>query len=168
MMVIDREDRMRTSIFRESILLSLIALLVSGCQFDPYTERYTSVRPESADLAGAYRLTRESEVLIRERRGSPVPSSRITIRPNGAITFRDVPDLMTDFFADSSGALLSGAGTWRIERRQSQWWALYVDLPEQRLWTEVLLIGDKSPYILHFTIGDPDAGDALQFERIAR
>ena len=30
---------------------------------------------------------------------------------------------------------------------------------------ELMLYGKKSPYKLHITIGDPDSGDAVQFER---
>jgi len=28
-----------------------------------------------------------------------------------------------------------------------------------------MLYGKKSPYKLHITIGDPDSGDAVQFEK---
>ena len=30
---------------------------------------------------------------------------------------------------------------------------------------ELMLYGSKPPYKLHITIGDPDAGDAMQFEK---
>jgi hypothetical protein len=31
---------------------------------------------------------------------------------------------------------------------------------------ELMLYGKKPPFKLHITIGDPDSGDALQFEKV--
>jgi hypothetical protein len=35
-----------------------------------------------------------------------------------------------------------------------------------QLRTSILLVGDKSPYFLHLTVGDFDAGDAMLFDKV--
>jgi hypothetical protein len=41
-----------------------------------------------------------------------------------------------------------------------------VDGCEPTYYGQLMLYGKQSPYKLHITIGDPDSGDAMQFEKI--
>jgi hypothetical protein len=95
---------------------------------------------------------------------------------DGTIVFTNVPDWWNTAFGESGGQFDSASGTWKLALKQNQWWALRVTFPPESplasngkravtFTTTVSLIGEKPPYTLHLTIGDPDEGNAMQFVR---
>ncbi len=94
-----------------------------------------------------------------------------------------------------AGKFDNGEGKWDIEKKQD-WWVVGLEFNNAlgitsikdwevvvknldgtvtvesgragKFWTSIDLIGEQAPYILHLTVGDPDSGRALQYERIER
>ena len=65
----------------------------------------------------------------------------------------------------------SGSGSWKLGRNDD-FWEIQVWNPKRlaggcREAPELMLYGKYPPYKIHITLGDPDSGDAVQFEKIA-
>jgi hypothetical protein len=67
---------------------------------------------------------------------------------------------------------LNGSGSWRISKNDSFTKIIAVITNNDpsspcdgEFGYELMLYGQKPPYKLHITIGDPDSGDAIQFEK---
>ena len=148
-----------------------------GCQYDPWADRFLKNRPAETDLVGTYRV--DADTLAR-RISIPWSKKTISISRDAEITlyadhkaqFLHVPEL--DVFTRQE-CVISGTGLWQLGRNDH-----YVDVAVQIQRTdyhqsvdgcqpthngELMLYGSKPPYKLHITIGDPDAGDAMQFEK---
>ncbi len=155
------------------LLVPAVLLLVSGCQYDPHAHLYTTKKPQTADVVGRYTLT--SQTVTRDElaalQGRPCA---IDLRADGTFTATNVPPREidspgTNFF----DTLLTGSGTWRIDgvgsvddgvRPLKTHWGVYLDSPTNKM-QPVGLTGQKRPYGLIFTLGDPDTGAAMILER---
>jgi hypothetical protein len=153
--------------------LLILTLLVQGCQYDPHARLYTTEEPQTTNVLGRYTLT--SQTLTRDGltglRGKPCT---IELRADGTFVATNVPPWQpgfppTNFF----DRLVSGSGTWRIDSVGSvddgrkplkTHWGVYLDSPITKI-EPVGLTGQKPPYGLIFTLGDPDSGDAMILER---
>lgn len=157
---------------RRAVFLSLVAAC-SGCQFDPHADLYTTVRPQPADVVGTYRLTRQTVTPdgLAALKGRPCV---VELRDDGTFVAGNVPlatvaGATPDFFS----RLVSTSGTWRVDgigavasSRQSSetHWGVVFDAGPTRMMSAGLT-GQKPPYGLIFTLGDPDSGDALILEK---
>ena len=106
--------------------------------------------------------------------GSPLkinPSARIILSANHRAEFLYVPQGLDGLLCS-----VTGRGTWRLgtNDRYITVWTEIADVEGSdrckdrftaRFTEELNLYGKKPPYKLHLTIGDPDSGDAVQFER---
>lgn len=89
----------------------------------------------------------------------------LELRRDGTFVATNVPPAQTGLpphnFMD---ALVSGSGTWRIDRMGSvddkTRWGVCLDTPTARF-EAVGLSGAKPPYGLIYTMGDPDSDDVL-------
>lgn len=151
----------------------LMLVLLLGCQYDPHAHLYTTEKPQTADVAGRYAL--ENQTVTRDGiaalQGQPCV---IELRTDGRFTATNVPPWElgspgTNFFS----TLLSGSGTWRIDsvgsvddggRPLKTHWGVYLDSDTTKI-MPAGLTGQTPPYGLIFTLGDPDSGDALTFQR---
>jgi len=98
----------------------------------------------------------------------------IDLRADGSFTATNVPPWELDspgmnFFS----ALVSGSGKWRIDsvgsiddgsRPLKTHWGVYLDSDTAKM-MPAGLTGQKPPYGLIFTLGDPDSGDAMIFQK---
>jgi hypothetical protein len=100
------------------------------------------------------------------------PAAHISLSSDHKAEFFQVPEAIRDDLTCS----FTGRGTWRFGKNDSYivvWANISDEEPNERCKSqftesfaqEVALYGDKPPYKLHVTIGDPDSGDAIQFER---
>jgi hypothetical protein len=100
--------------------------------------------------------------------------SSITLLGDGTIIITNIPDWWLTF-GEPQGGFDSGRGTWSIQKHQ-EWWALSVGFTDTTqfasltnkpggLGTEMMLVGEKSPYKIHLIVGDPDAGRGMEFEK---
>jgi hypothetical protein len=159
-------------IMRISLLFALM-LLGQGCQYDPQAHLYTTAKPQIPDVVGRYILM--SQTITRD--GLAAFQGRacvVDLRTDGTFTATNVPPWemgapATNFFS----TLLTGSGTWRIDsvggvddgsRPIKTCWGIYLDSQTGKM-MPVGLTGQKPPYGLIFTMGDPDSGDAMILER---
>ena len=156
----------------------LLALVLSGCQCDPHTREYpaakTTPQPRVQDLAGTYLPTPETRDFIKNQGHYPSAKTFILLSRNGTFRFSNVPDCWHTESGDSRGLFDSGSGRWNVEKSQ-EWWDVGLDFTNTAgfhseqlpngLATFIQLSGQKPPYRLHLTVGDPDGGKALDFER---
>ena len=79
-----------------------------------------------------------------------------------------VIDLPTspDVGGASSKGLLSGSGTWRLDKDENGFsiWVINLDFMNHHRET-VHLRRQTPPYVMHIFIGDPDSGGAVLLER---
>jgi len=99
------------------------------------------------------------------------PSARITLSADHIAEFLNVPNEI-----EGIQCSVTGHGTWRLGKNGS-FIVVRVQIADKEssercrqtftadYGVELNLYGEKPPYRLHKTIGDPDSGDALQFEK---
>lgn len=149
------------------VLILVICLGLAGCQFDPYSLSYTQVEPHLPDLVGQYHTNAATKKLILEEGKYPSAEATISLHGDGTFTMTNIPDWW--WKGKTFGSLNSEKGTWKIIRHQ-KWWAIFIRIDSSSDFprgfnTDWSLVGNKPPYKIHLTIGDPDSGDAMQFER---
>lgn len=153
--------------------LAALLLLISGCQYDPYVEVYTTTKPEKADVAGRYMLTQQTI----QPGGLSVfkeDSSVIELRDDGTFTATNLPAQDSEpgdekFFSK----LVSGSGTWQIDvvgsianggRPPKQQFGVQFE-SENANFKQVGFSGSAPPFGLIITLGDPDGGHVMIYER---
>ncbi|MGB7848654.1 MAG: hypothetical protein WBL63_23780 [Candidatus Acidiferrum sp.] len=97
--------------------------------------------------------------------------ARIELSADRKAQFSQVSEI--DEFAKKT-CVINGIGSWRLNRNdeyavidvqiQREDYRRLADGCELTYHGQLMLYGKKPPYKLHITIGDPDSGDALQFE----
>jgi hypothetical protein len=148
-----------------------------GCQSDPWANSFLKGQPAENNLVGTYRvdsdtLTRRISVQETKKELSISRGAEIELLPDHKARFSQVPEI------DESARetwVISGTGSWQLNRNdgyavvnvqiQRRDYRRSVDACEPTYYGQLMLYGKKLPYKLHITIGDPDSGDALQFER---
>jgi hypothetical protein len=141
--------------------------MLIACQFDPYAYEFTRAKPEVTSLPGHYRTDDESRKIFKREFNIDVSQCELDLRDDGSFDLRGVPDCWKEI--DCSGKLQRTSGTWTLGRHQ-EWWALRlrtsrIDGSAADFGSDAMLRRETPPYLVHFTIGDPDSGHALAFER---
>jgi len=167
----------RTGVIRrEAIFAILVVEILAGCQYDPWADRFLTRQPDERDVVGLYAVDQASlqRTIKLPTKGSLLkinPSARIILSADHKAAFFYVPaDL------DGLSCSVTGRGTWQLGKNGSYitvWAQIADEEPNNsckdtftaKYAEELMLYGMKVPYKLHVTIGDPDSGDAVQFER---
>jgi len=147
-----------------TLSLILVSLALVGCQYDPHANLYTTSEPKAGDVVGTYVL---DAFHLPPEVGTARPDVVVELRADGAFTATNVPPWelgwpSTNFFA----SLLSGDGKWEkgslgtLDPGQKKIWGVYLRTPDNRF-HPANFTGDKPPYGLIFTLGDPDSGHAV-------
>jgi hypothetical protein len=160
-----------------TIRLGCLCCFLVGCQHDPWADRFLKNHPAEGELVGTYRI--DSETLAR-RVSIPISTKTLTVSrdaeivlsANHEVQFMQVPEI--DQRATQT-CVINGSGSWQLSRNDDY---AVVNVQIQRkdygpsmdgcgptYYGQLMLYGRKSPYKLHITIGDPDSGDAMQFEK---
>ncbi len=170
------EQRRSAALPMRAIIASL-SICLAGCQYDPHTASYTKTEPKPEDLIGVYVPDHATTNLIaREGHYQKLPIS-ITLSAGGSLAITNIPDWWGTDFGRPGGGFDAGRGTWRVLQHQ-EWWAVSADFEStaqfasrqhraESLSTSFMLVGERPPYKIHLTVGDPDEGRAMQFERVA-
>jgi len=158
--------------------IGFICLFLGGCQYDPWADGFLQNRPVETDLVGTYRVDADTlarRISIPWSRKTTISIERqaeITLYANHKAQFLHVPQV-DDFVRQV--CVINGNGSWELGRNDH-----YADVAVQIYRADyhqsvdgceptydgvLMLYGSKPPYKLHVTIGDPDAGDAMQFEK---
>ncbi len=90
---------------------------------------------------------------------------------NHRVEFFNIPEFIYD--KKPEVCLINGGGAWQLGKNddyevlnfQIQRENYRPDACGSKYSGQLNLYGNKPPYKLHITIGDPDSGDAIQFER---
>jgi hypothetical protein len=158
---------------RRTAILLLSSLLLIGCQYDPWADRFLTGQPNDRDIAGTYTIDAASSkreiTLPMSKDVFPVNAlAKIVLSHDHRAEFVRVP---YDHFAKQPCSV-TGRGSWELGKNGgfSVVRASIVNEESNSLCKgdfayELMLYGKKPPYKLHITIGDPDSGDAVQFEK---
>ena len=147
----------------------LLALGALACQYNPFAHEFTHDKPSANEIVGVYRLDQESRNMLRGRFKIEPPQATFTLNADGTFEIRDIPscwridNTCTTKTEDASG-------TWQIGEDQ-EWWSVRLRCTKlsgrgDDYGIPAKIRGDKAPRLLHFTVGDPDAGEALAFQRV--
>ncbi len=156
-------------------ILAFVSLV--GCQYDPWADRFLTRQPAERDVVGLYTVDQASL-----QRTIKLPMTGTVLKINSSAHILLSPDHKAEFFHvpetinDDQSCSITGRGTWRFGKNVSYivvWADIADEEPDNRckdaftgkFAEELNLYGEKPPYKLHVTIGDPDLGDAIQFER---
>jgi len=159
---------------KESIaILTLGLLLLPGCQHNPWADRFLTVQAAEKDVAGTYVIDADSQKRTIRIGLSNIPfpvshSARIVLSADHNAEFISVPE---DYRGERACSV-TGRGSWRLGKNDS-FTEVRASIVNEELTSpctgkfdyELMLYGKKPPYKLHITIGDPDSGDAVQFEK---
>lgn len=148
-------------------LVTVAATLLAGCQGDPYYPSYTKREPDPKDVVGTYVPDERTAGIVRSRKGLELPSTQIVIRPDGTYNIDNVPEWNNAMSASSVGPLVTRSGRWHLEQRQNTFWVVSILYRNGSTDTYdgISLREQKPPYLLHFTLGDPDSGESLVFTK---
>jgi hypothetical protein len=149
-------------------ILFATAVALFGCQYDPFAHQVTNVRPDESAVIGEYGLDRQSREMLQDLFEVEPPPAVFVLRADNSFTLADVPSCWRSD-SSCSGRTESASGRWEI-RRNSEWWVVQltcdrIDGEAMSYGLRAMVRGDEPPYILHFTVGDPDAGEAIAFEK---
>jgi hypothetical protein len=129
-------------------------------------------RPKATDVAGLYHLSSKSVEFLKSRKGyTSAPAATIELRPDGTLLVRDLPDCVVADFGTPGGKFLSGRGRWKIEKAFAGYGLTWEILDGDSLPSGVyagpwVAIRRRSPpYELELTIGDPDSGERIRYQR---
>jgi hypothetical protein len=157
------------------IIIVFCTCLLAGCRRNPWADQFLTRQPRETDLVGSYGI--DSQTLARN---ISVLNTSVLINPDSEIVlsadhhaqFSHMPEIRA---IPPPSCLVDGSGSWSLGRNDAYF---VVDVQihpndvratggcDGPIYHEQLMIyGKNPPYKLHFTIGDPDAGDALQFEK---
>ena len=156
-------------------VLAVSLVIASACQRDPFVHEYSTARPAESELVGTYRPDRETTQRMKDELGVAISTvCQLTVRSDGSFTIREMPRC---WFVASPPDCVAGteniAGTWEVIP-QGEWWAVgfakrsTVNGVDHSYRFPAMLRGGAPPYVLHFIIGDPDAGNGLAFTRDPR
>jgi len=150
------------------ILFGLVSIVLIGCQHDPHGKLYTTSEPKNGDIVGTY---------VLDRFDLPIDSSNVRcdvvveLHADGTFAATNVPpwkmeEVNTNFFSQ----LLNGNGKWEkdtlgtLDPGSKHIWGVYLRTPDNRF-HPVKFTGNKPPYGLIFTLGDPDSGHAVLLKK---
>jgi hypothetical protein len=158
----------KLSILPAALVLVEVACL---CQFDPFANRLTTVKPNAADVIGAYVLTEQT--LTSD--GLDFLNGKlatIELLPNNTFEAHDFPVWQESVAGGYEfDQLISTNGNWVIQEVggvstggddiKPVWGLNFSGIIISASFT-----GNQSPYSLIFTFGDPDNGNVMIFEAV--
>ena len=147
-----------------TLLLTLASLAVVGCQYDPHANFYTTNEPKAEEVVGTYVL---DAFHLPPEVGSSRPAVVVELHADGTFAATNVPPWElgtpgTNFFT----SLLTATGKWErdalatLDAGQKHIWGVQLRTPDSKI-HPAYFTGNKPPYGLIFTLGDPDSGHAV-------
>ena len=163
-----------TKDMRKLISLLTLATLFTGCQYDPYADKYTVVEPTDKDVTGIYEF--DFQTVDYSVDNKQIEKSRPRIRINSDNTymierlpyFKEVGSLTYKFDKQ-----VSISGTWKIEevgtvdfgdgKLKKHWGLVLESAPDELRYAG--LMGTEKPDGIIFGFGDPDSGDVMTLNK---
>jgi predicted small lipoprotein YifL len=155
----------KREMIRSAMVLAMVCSL-TACNASP------KEAPPNEHLAGDYVLSRDSRDFLQEQKSySTVPESEISLRADGMLSIKNIPDCYVDGFGRSSNKFLSGTGRWEIQQTEAGYGVELTvgdggSLPRAIYDGSSIEIRNKRPpFALWVSIGDPDERVYLVYER---
>lgn len=175
---------MATIRFRPFVLpfLTFLCCLLASCRPPPLMSYpwfwdYTRAKPKESDLSGGYEILKirlSTDLAKRIRKQQPL----VTLNPDHTALLSNFPPF--DGFGDRVDCSRSGTADWSLDKdlgASSGWQLAFKHYrpstavaacgQENAIWP-VLLLGQKPPYRLYLTVGDPDSDTGIEFQKIKR
>jgi hypothetical protein len=156
----------QTSRYKWGYLVGLVLLLLlSGCELSELT--FTRARPNREDLVGTWTPTSETIKDMKGRGGYPISNLELVLNGDGTFSLANMPDWWLDGFGDSHAKLFSTSGKWELMPDEDVWtvWTLELEFPPHTVHDGIHVTRQKPPYLLQFTLGDPDSSHCMLFEK---
>lgn len=148
----------------------MFVLIITGCQYDPYADSMTNYKPKLVDITGNYIL--DQQTLTDNLSDKQRQQAKIIIYPDSTFKAISIPysldPVSFKFEAPVSatgkyttniiGGINKGSG-----KIADEWGMVMSGLPESL--TYIGFMGDKPPYKLIITFGDPDEGAVMIFKK---
>jgi len=144
-------------------VLLAVACMNNGIEWSELS--YTRHRPADQDMVGTWVLTEKSMKKIVKVRGYVPPPPRFDLRPDGTGTVTNFPHWYWDADSEVHFRLVSGEGRWRIDKEKDVYTIYVLELELQDAVEQVNISKQKAPYQFHVTLGDPDSGNYLLFQK---
>ena len=148
-------------------------LLLAGCQYDPWADGFQTHQVADNHVVGKYVIDANSQKreikLPLSNSIFPVnKTAQIVLSADHRAEFSHVP---VDHMG-TKACSVTGRGSWKIGKNEN-FTVVRASITNEEpasickgeIAYELDLYGKKPPYKLHMTIGDPDSGDAVQFEK---
>ena len=172
------DTRLLLQWWTRAIGLACLCWFFVGCQHDPWADQFLKSQPAESDLVGTYRvdsdtLARPISIRIGTKTLSISQDERIVLSADHKAQFFHVPEVQE---SATRTCVVSSAGSWELGRNDEYFvinlkillkdYLRSVDGCEETYYGQLMLYGKRPPYKFHITIGDPDSGDAIQFQRV--
>jgi len=145
-----------------------LALFLSGCMGSAWSElSFTRNKPNPADVIGTWVPTAATIKDLREHGGYVISKHQLILRADGTFSMVNMPDWWSNGFGQSQKSFESGSGKWQFYQDDNTWtvWAIELDFPKFFVPNAMHLQCQKPPYLIHITVGDPDSGHYMLFQR---
>lgn len=147
-----------------AMLMIAMAVGLVGCgQGDPHAGSFARAKPSREALIGDWRIASKS---TRPSSSVDFQKSKLSLHSDGTFEAVHFPNGLED----PRSSVLSGSGRWNLNR-SPKWWVLelrWLNRSDMRHeYIEQVNVRDSPiKYQLHYTLGDPDEGMALTFDRV--
>ncbi|MDH5380277.1 MAG: hypothetical protein OEW75_05455 [Cyclobacteriaceae bacterium] len=163
-----------TSNMRYLILILTLTTIITGCQYDPYADKYTIVEPTDTDVIGTYEYDFQTIDISIDKNKFKSNGSRIIINSDRTYKIEMMPyfkevAIMTYEFKRQ----ISFSGSWRIQEigtidfgngnLKKRWGILLYLAPKELQYAGFL--GTEKPNGIIFGFGDPDSGNVMTFSK---
>ena len=152
------------------VTMSGLALLLSGCINNgiEWSElSFTRTKPNPSDLVGTWVPTDATIKDMKEQGAYTISIHQLILRADGTFEMINIPDWWKDGFGQSKKGFESGLGKWQLYEDRDPWtvWAVELEFPNFVVPNQIHVRRQKPPYLLHVTVGDPDSGHVMLFEK---
>ena len=125
-------------------------------------------QPSDSEIVGVYHL--DTSTMLLYEKGYPLTAANgfLVLNDDGKFSTENMPDLITDE-SNANSEFVTGEGNWRVEFDSlNRDWFLFLQFSEldnepSNQKTHLHLYGRKAPYILYYTISDPDSHQAISY-----
>jgi len=150
------------------IFIAFISIFAGGCQYDPHANLLTTEEPRTEDVIGTYILDRFD---LPNSLTPKTTSIKVELRGDGTFTATNVPLWkLGDPDHDFVSTFRSGDGKWEkrimgtLDPGSKKIWGIDLRTRDTQFYPADFT-GDKPPYGLIFTLGDPDSGNAILLKK---
>ena len=145
------------------LLLLLAGCLNNGIEWSELS--FTRTKPSDQDVVGVWKPTSATLRDMHDAGGYPDAQHELILSADGSFSMVNMPDWWSDEFGRSHKKFESRQGKWRITKASDVFTIYVIELADPSGSMDLNLSRQKAPYLIHITLGDPDSGHYMLFER---